>query len=73
MNDIPKELCERYSYVKTKQLLEESTGNRERLDDFAKFLKTEKDKNKENVKYRGKVGFDVSTRFLLKAFLSLKL
>ena len=73
MNKIPKELCERKSYVKTTKLLGKPTGNRERLDDFSKFLKEEKDKNKENVKYRGKVGFDVSTRFLLKAFLSLKL
>ena len=62
MNGIPIELCERNSYTKTIKLLEKATGTCGILDDLTRFLKEVKDKNKENLKCKGKLSFDVSTR-----------
>ena len=50
MNKIPKELCERNSYVKTTKLLGKATGNGEQLDKFINFLKKAKDRKKEKLK-----------------------
>ena len=65
MNGIPIELCERKNYVKTTQELVKTIKKRgpfRRLDDFTKFLKEERKNNKENIKYKGKLSFDVSSR-----------
>ena len=63
MNIIPIELCERNSYVKTTKLLGKAIGNGEQLEKFINFLKKAKDRNKEKLKYKNKLSFDVSTRF----------
>ena len=63
MNDIPIELCERNSYVKTKKMLEkakEKCGMLQRLDNFIKSLKEASGKEKENSKPKSKLSFDVS-------------
>ena len=73
MNNIPRELCEQNSYVETTKLLERATGKRRRLDDLTKFLKDKRERNKENLKYQGKLSFDVSKRVQSNAFFNFEL